>query len=115
MKCMGKVDVKTCKAECCGLVPIDKDIVVKHMKKMRRGSRLIAEENNVQIWVKDGHCAFLGKSYKCLIYEDRPEVCRLLGSGEKDNPMLKCHYLGQIDPKELEIQAHNIMERGHNY
>lgn len=111
VRCMGKINVKKCKAECCGLVPIPKDVVVKHQNEMRRGSRLLIDEEGMQIWTKDGNCAFLSKSYRCIIYKDRPEVCRLMGSGKSDHPMMKCHFLGQTTEEDIEKAFNHTINR----
>lgn len=111
MKCMGKVNVKECQAECCGFVPIEKAIVDKYKDRMRKGSVMISELNGTQVWVKNGKCAFLGKNFKCLIYENRPEVCRLMGSGERDHPLLKCHHLGQTINSQIEKYVDNTTKK----
>ena len=101
MKCMDKIDIKECKAACCGYVPIHKDIVKKHVKKLHKNAEKLATLGNMEIWTQKGVCGFLDKDYKCKIYDDRPEVCRLMGSEEKDHPLLKCSFLNQISDDEI--------------
>lgn len=96
MKCMDKIDIKICKAACCGYVPIDKEIIKKYKNKLHKKAKKIADFGTVEIWVVGDTCGFLSKRYTCRIYKDRPEVCRLMGSDKEDDPLLKCSYLRQI-------------------
>ena len=43
MKCMNKVDIKKCKAECCGFTPIDKSIIKKHKDKLHKKAKKIMD------------------------------------------------------------------------
>ena len=97
MKCMNKVDIKECKAVCCGIVPIDKDIVEKHKDKLHKKAEKVADLGTVESWVYKKQCGFLNKRYRCKIYEDRPEICQLMGSEKVDPLLLKCSYLRQTE------------------
>jgi Fe-S-cluster containining protein len=78
-----------CKADCCGPVFFTKEWVEKHRAEFQRPVEEIKEADGVVIVAtKDGRCVFLDPGYRCKVYEDRPEVCRLYGY----TPDLKCAY-----------------------
>ena len=82
----------TCKAYCCGNVPIKKESYYKHFFNQQRP---VIEEKDLgdSIFPKtsDGICAFLDNNYQCLIYDDRPQQCRDFGCTDK--PFMACPYM----------------------
>ena len=106
MKCMNRVDIKSCKAACCGPVPINKEIIEKYKNKLNKEAKMIITmPNGEEIWTTDdATCGFLDEDYTCKIYENRPFVCRLMG---EENPSghiaLHCSYLYQPDNPETEM------------
>jgi len=75
--------------ECCGIVPIPTNIWNKNKDKMKKFIEHIhASESFVLPVTEDLKCCFL-KDNKCLIYEDRPDVCRRYGICDE----LPCPYL----------------------
>jgi len=74
--------IETCKAECCGIVPIPLDIFEKHKEKIGNYKILPSPIVDVVIPVNNftGKCAFLDENCKCAIYEHRPGVCKLQGN-----------------------------------
>jgi len=79
--------------ECCGIVPIKKEIWEKHKQKKQREIEEIKEiRDEVYIICEDLKCIFLREpDKKCAIYEDRPQVCRNYGIGKFD--ALSCPYI----------------------
>ena len=87
-----KVCPNKCKADCCGYVPMEK----KFWKKFKHMAQV---EVKVLKW-NTGHvmpltenlaCCFLDKDYRCVIYKDRPMLCKLFGT--KNIQGLRCPYL----------------------
>ena len=99
-----KCNVKTCKAECCGPVPVP--VGYLDIFKDRIDSRSIVVDTGSPftrvVMRTDGVCGFLDKDFHCSIYENRPEICRMFGSGKTEYPLLKCVYLGQISREDSE-------------
>ncbi len=97
-----------CKARCCGIVPIPKELYEQHKDKMNRiPLRIIEHENNVIPITSDAYCPFLNDDLSCNIYEDRPEICRKFG--DETHPMLCCPYLNK-DGKERCRQSRRQIE-----
>lgn len=105
MKCMNKVDIKVCRAACCGPVPIQKEIIEKHKDKLNKKAIKLIMSHTEEIWVtRDATCGFLDKNFLCKIYEDRPFVCRLMGTKTPDQyTTLDCSYLSQSGNPEIII------------
>ena len=87
-----KVCPKKCKADCCGYVPIPKQIWEKFKNRAQRVYKEVPyDETHILPLTEDLNCPFLSKEYKCIIYEDRPWLCKLFGTKEIQG--LKCPYL----------------------
>lgn len=104
MKCMGKIDVTKCKADCCGFVPIEKNVIKKHKDKLHKKAVKLMDVLTAEIWTVGQICGFLDENYKCKIYEDRPEVCRLMGAETFNHPLLKCSHLIELEIPKKEQQ-----------
>lgn len=98
MNCRQVIESGKCKADCCGIIPIDKKIYNRHKHKLWYKVFLLLPglaKEFYTICTFKGKCPFLDKKYKCMIYEDRPFVCRKYGSGDP-HPMLRCpHGVGR--------------------
>ena len=82
-----------CKGDCCGPVPIPKEVLDRNRFKIQRP---IAQE--IEMFpgefvplTRDLNCVFLTKDFKCAIYDERPWVCRKFGSGDP-SPRLQCPH-----------------------
>ena len=81
-------DIKICKAECCGVVPMSMEF--RKLPFARKceiawfGDFFTATDENLT-------CGFLNENYQCSIYEVRPNLCRKFGNGKHE--LLKCNYL----------------------
>lgn len=83
-----------CKAQCCGPAPIPKN-------KLNILKEFIVRDIVEIIKLRPGHmvapiteskyCCFLGKDFKCNIYDNRPHVCQIFGKGI--NRKLQCSWL----------------------
>lgn len=98
-----------CQAQCCGVVPIRKEIYEKHKDKVnRKPNKLMEHEGNIIPLTEDFLCPFLDEDLSCKIYEDRPDVCRKFG--DESHPMLFCPHLDK-NGKERCRQARRQIER----
>jgi len=79
--------------ECCGIVPIKKEIWEKNKQKKQREIKEIREIRDEVCIICEGlKCVFLREEdKKCMIYSDRPQVCRNYGIGIND--ALSCPYI----------------------
>lgn len=85
--------LKECKAACCGLVPVPKDLLEKFHKKVQEFPQetVVVDEHTVMHVTRDARCVFLNrKSLKCAIYKSRPELCRKFG--DESHAFLSCRY-----------------------
>lgn len=91
-------DVKHCRAECCGIVPIPRQVYEqnKHLIEHPEEIELLEfDKHKISIIVVRGvQCGFLGSDFKCRIYNQRPSICKQFGEG--GHPLLECHYLRRI-------------------
>ena len=78
-----------CKSECCAELPFDREFLDTHkpartvVNEVVFGDKVISET--------EGHyCLYLDKDFRCSIYNERPEVCRLFG--DESNINLICPY-----------------------
>jgi Fe-S-cluster containining protein len=79
---------KNC-GECCGPIPISKELFEKHKDKIQREIKQIVGDFYL---TEDLKCIFLNKeTKKCEVYEDRPQICRNYGIGKND--ALSCPYI----------------------
>ena len=69
----------------------DRDFFKTHESKSKRPILTVFElkGNKVYPATRDRFCPFLGYDYKCVIYEERPELCRNFGVVEH----LSCPYV----------------------
>lgn len=97
---MKKCNIAICKAECCGLVPIPNETINRNLALIQRlytripVKELLGIDDTESSAVFDNEakcCAFLTQDYRCAIYSERPEVCRLFGT--RAIPGLKCPHL----------------------
>lgn len=81
-----------CKAQCCGIVPIPKEIYDANKDKLVRPIVNLLDVVIAYIPVTEDHyCPFLNEDLSCNIYEERPEVCKKFG--DESHKMLICPYL----------------------
>lgn len=81
---------KECEAMCCGIVSFPPEFVEKHRLLFQvKDVNILRTSIGVQINTPDGQCVFLDRqTWKCVIYEDRPKICREFGQV----PKLLCPY-----------------------
>lgn len=76
--------------ECCGIFPLNIPLINKHQINQEYIVKQTRIDNIAIIETKDNYCIFLDRNDgKCLIYEDRPQICRDYGKVEG----LLCHHI----------------------
>lgn len=83
-----------CKAACCCNVPFENNELERYKDKIVRPIIDVTLWLNAvvpvtAIGLKNNYCPFLRPTdLKCNIYDNRPEICRLMGTIDK----MKCNY-----------------------
>src|ERR1700759_2775322 len=106
-----------CKAQCCGIVPIPKEIYKNNQENIIRTPHQIIENEETFIpLTKDSYCVFLNEDLSCNIYEERPDICRKFG--DESHPMLCCPVLDKNgnercrqNRREIERQNKKFMNK----
>ena len=91
-KCESVIRAGLCQGDCCGIIPISKEVCSKFEHRQQRVVKEIIGWSDTELVpiTEDGKCVFLNPdSFKCMIYDDRPLVCKEYGT----RPDLPCPYL----------------------
>lgn len=83
--------IEGCRAECCGMVPLQKELAKQFEYLAQVKPQEIHEWNGrVFALTEDFLCVFLNRNTrKCVIHEHRPQICRDYGQ----KPELPCPYV----------------------
>lgn len=101
-----------CKAQCCCMVPIPKELYASHQDKIVRKPHDFVHTNDCVIpLTADTYYVFLNEDFSCNIYKDRPDICRKFG--DESHPMLYCAVLDK-NGKERCRQNRRHVERQTN-
>ena len=69
------------------------EVVTEERRKELRSKGIpIKDTDTVYIDKRKQLCPFLTTDYKCVIYHDRPELCKIFGSTSQDDNTFTCHY-----------------------
>ena len=96
-----------CHADCCGLVPFHIQFYAQHEELVIEAwvERLLRIENYTLPITDDLRCCFLDREeLKCLIYEERPEICRLFGYVDE----LRCPYYDTEGTKRSRAERRRV-------
>jgi len=96
-----KICLKECKACCCSIAPIEEDIYLKNIDKIvSQPSKVVTdqgcdpEDKQIKSFVfpitDNGKCCFLDEDCKCVIYEERPSICKSFG--DESHETLRCFW-----------------------
>jgi len=77
---------KNC-GDCCGAIPIHKKLWEKHRHLLP--PKVFVTVIGDYIFPDSTMCVYLDENKNCMIYKDRPGVCRTFGSKELPCPFLK--------------------------
>lgn len=83
-----------CKAMCCCVSPIDRDVWERNKHKALRPIEKLLDMDGpfeaVLPVTADAMCTFLTQELRCSIYEDRPRLCKKYG--DDSSPCMKCPF-----------------------
>jgi len=92
-KCDIVINKGLCKGDCCGCVPLPIKTFEKYKDLIQAKITETIETQHIDEvykWTEDCKCVFLHRvTFKCLIYKDRPSVCKSYGI----IPELPCPYI----------------------
>ena len=104
------IDCSKCpeKGCCCGIIPFDKNIIEKHKNKFQVvPEKEVDMGKEVAFITSDILCIFLNRQTKlCMIYEDRPEVCKMYGIVK--NKQLQCPYFRRSGNKRSDASKRQV-------
>ena len=89
-----QIDCSKCPdpGSCCGTFSFKKEFLEKHQHKFQIEILAYREkQNGIELITSDRRCIFMNrKTKKCVIYEDRPALCKLYGTNH--NILIQCPY-----------------------
>jgi Fe-S-cluster containining protein len=98
-----------CKAACCGVSPIEKEIYQRNLDKRLRP---VIKESDMEPCVipmtEDSKCTFLKENFTCNIYDDRPTLCKKFG--DETHAMMTCLFQDK-NGRERSRQERRSLER----
>lgn len=103
-----------CNAECCGVVPIDKDVYERNKEKIQRpiaDMRMASIPNHIIPYTEDAKCVFLNKNNRCEIYNERPAGCRFFGN--EQHPALFCRFQTKSGMTRSKKSFNEVSEKQH--
>jgi Fe-S-cluster containining protein len=82
---------RLCKSACCGPVPIDKKVYAENHYLLQRSVEKTFDLGTTIVPVtSDMVCPFLASDHSCMIYNDRPDVCKKYG--DESDILMTCAY-----------------------
>lgn len=99
-----------CKAECCRFVPMSIRFLENHQDLFQRkvlklephngNPRFVYPITTIECWEKGVPvvfkekqiCPFLDSNNRCVVYNERPEICKLYGTTHQEDNSLTCQY-----------------------
>ena len=90
--CQQFVESGKCHTECCGVMVFDADWYIKHRDQALKPHEAKYDgKQYIFVFTDDFSCIFLNTQKKCVIYDERPEICRQYGVSEHRE--IQCPYL----------------------
>lgn len=97
-----------CRGDCCGVIPIDSKVLYRNRHLWQvEPIRQIPTKIGIFVETEDMHCIFLSRKKRlCMIYKDRPEVCRKYGTiKEHQCPIIKINGSRRTEEEQKVIEA----------
>lgn len=116
--CKKLIEDGKCKADCCGVVPIEYHIF-QQIKKFAYEKKFEIKKFSTKgkqfctPIAEDGKCVFLNrKTYLCEIYNSprKPEICSQFGMNEKVT-LLACPHINQELTEKIDTEVDSVLER----
>lgn len=112
-KCREMIECQRCAGDCCGPQIMDKVLYDKHRDKIKRPHQFFESGHMVGFITEDQRCVFLDDHSKCMIYEERPKVCRDFGITK--HLFLQCPFIrmdGTLRPREERRELKKQIAKG---
>lgn len=82
-----------CKAICCSFAtPLPRELFLKNIDKRQAKIININSISGLHVVVETDtdNCVFLSADFKCVIYDERPEICQKFG--DESDILMTCSY-----------------------
>lgn len=116
--CIKAKQLGICKGgECCGIVPLIKEVIKENKSKIQvKVTEHEIDKEKIAMLTEDSMCAFLNRQTKrCEIYESRPEICRIFGTGidqdRQENVLVMCPHLKPSGKQRSEANKKHLIRR----
>lgn len=104
------IDCSKCpeRGTCCGIIPMSKELVEKNKDKFQViPVKIVEDKSNCAVLTEDILCVFLDRKTKlCVIYEKRPNVCKLYGMVKHKD--LQCAYFKRSGNRRSEASQKQV-------
>ncbi len=108
-KCSKCCSAGICNADCCGVIPFDRDLIKRNTKNVCSPvvEYIDVGKEGVVPMTSDLKCLFLDRgTNRCSIYEERPQVCKDYGTGVSED--LLCPHLKPSGNPRTEASSKQI-------
>lgn len=95
---------KRCRGECCIFAPLPISLLEGNKDKFQRPVLGMIKRNAISCYpiveIEENNsvdkqkqiCPFKDSNNQCVIYDQRPELCKMFGTSLKEDHPLTCHY-----------------------
>ena len=116
------IDCSKCPGQgiCCGFFPFSEKFFEKYKDKMQvKPIKIFKQHGFIAAVTEDLRCVFQNpKTWRCAIYEDRPDICRLYGTKEgiqKKGLGIACPFFkpnGNEWSRAMQAKIYHLLEKG---
>lgn len=107
-----KIFHSKCNAGCCGPVPINGAVYRANIPRLQRPVEKVMEMGSEVVPITaDLTCAFLSKELQCMIYEERPDVCKKFG--DESHSLMTCAYQKADGNPRTKKETKKILKLSH--
>lgn len=114
--CQDLIKSGTCKADCCGPVPLLANYwrILKQYAQTKEYEITKVKDRFGDVVVaitKSGNCVFLKQDYSCAIYKShlRPEICSMFGNNSNE-PLLACKHINPDKVSLIDNAANDLLD-----
>ena len=97
-RCQEIINQGICKGDCCGNTILPMELIEKNRDKFQvksiKESKADFDEGPILFCeTEDDKCVFLNReTIRCMIYKDRPDICKRFGL-DKNDMLMQCPFL----------------------
>ena len=105
---------RLCKSACCGPVPIDKKVYAENQYLLQRPVEKTFDMGTSIVPVTaEMVCPFLASDHSCMIYKDRPDVCKKYG--DESDLLMTCAYQTADGKGRTRKETRKLLEKQENH